>query len=247
MELGEIIQKIINEEVTKAEPPLPYRAPLIGFADAHNPMYGQLSEMIGNEQVLPTDILPTAETVVVFFIPFSKEMAGKVRENALVPITQEWSDYYTVTNQLLSDIVVRLETELKKLGITTASQPPTNNYNDVALTAEWSHKSSAVIAGIGTFGLNHLLVTKAGTMGRINSIVIDAKIPPTSRAETEYCLYYKNGSCKFCVENCPSGALTEEGIDKFRCDSYLTGKNIRNSQQGCPGCSSGPCAWKGFV
>lgn len=247
MELGEKIKSIIIEEVDKADAPFPYREPIIGFADAHDPMYVQLSELIGNEQVLPTEILESAETVVVFFIPYSEDMVRKVRENPFIPITQEWSDYYTVTNELLSKIAERLKEELYRMGITVASQPPTNNYNDVELTAKWSHKSSAVIAGIGTFGLNHLLITKSGTMGRLNSIVIDAKISPTPKVSTEYCLYYKNGTCKFCVNNCPSGALSENGIDKFRCDSYLNGKNIRDSQQGCPACSSGPCAVKGFI
>ncbi|MEQ8154066.1 MAG: epoxyqueuosine reductase [Clostridiaceae bacterium] len=246
MDLAAVIKEIINEETRKAEAPYPYREPLVGFADANDPMFDKLTEIIGNEQVHPTEILPSASTVVVFFLPYSEEMIKKLREHPQVPIAQEWSDYYTVTNKVLSDISDRLTEELEKLGIRAGSQPPTNNYNEDELTAKWGHKSAAVISGIGTFGLNHLIVTKYGTMGRLNSLVIDAWIEPTPRAKTEYCLYYKSGKCRFCVENCPSGALSMEGIDKFRCDAYLNGKNVRDSQQGCPGCSSGPCAFKGF-
>lgn len=246
MNLEEKIKSIINEETAKITKPFPYRQPQIGFADAHDPMYLELSDLIGNKQVHPRELLPDAQTVIVYFIPYAEEMAKKARQNKDVPICQEWSDYYSITNDLLSRIGSRLKLEIEKMGYKVESQPPTNNYDDVNLMAKWAHKSSAVIAGIGTFGLNSLLVTKLGTMGRLNSFVTNAKLMPTKRPDTQYCLYYKNGKCKYCADHCPSGALSTNGIDKFRCDAYLCGKTVRDSQQGCPACSSGPCAVKGF-
>lgn len=246
MELAEKINDILTQEIEKVTPPFPYRTPLVGYADAHDPMFLQLTQIVGNKQVTPSELLPSAQTVIVYFIPFAKEMADLVRKGVNVPIYQEWSDYYTTTNILLANITNHIQSALESLGYEAAIQPPTNNYDDTKLTASWSHKSCAVIAGLGTFGLNHLLITKLGTMGRLGSLVTNAVIPATKRPSTEYCLYYKNGGCKHCVENCPSGALCATGLDKFRCDAYLYGKNIRENQQGCPGCSSGPCAFKGF-
>ncbi|NTV79226.1 MAG: epoxyqueuosine reductase [Clostridiales bacterium] len=246
MDLREIITDILAQEIEKVNPPFPYRTPLIGYADALDPMFLELTKIVGNKQITPLELLPSAKTVIVYFIPFSEEMAVLSRKGGSIPIHQEWSDYYTITNILLANITNQIQFMLEALGFETAIQPPTNNYDDTLLTASWSHKSCAVIAGLGTFGLNHLLITKSGTMGRLGSLVTSAVIPATKRPSTEYCLYYKNGGCKFCVENCPSGALCVTGLDKFRCDAYLYGKNIRDNQQGCPGCSSGPCAFKGF-
>ena len=59
--------------------------------------------------------------------------------------------------------------------------------------------------------------------------------------------FHQNGKCKVCIINCPSGAISPDGtIGKKRCDAYLEGKNIHDWQQGCPQCSLGPCALKGF-
>ncbi len=247
MELESLIKNIILQETENVEAPFVYRTPVVGFADAKDEMYRHLTEIIGNPQLLPTDLLKEAKTVVVFFIPYPEKLGKMIQKEKDIWIFKEWSSYYLRTNKLLSDIAKRLIKELDQIGIIAAGEPPTDNYNPVNLTAKWGHKSSAVIAGIGTFGLNHLLITKSGTMGRLNSLVIDGYVKPTERTNKPQCLYYKNGSCKICVSRCPSGALTEKGIDKFRCNAYLTGKNVHFTGQGCPACSSGPCALKGFA
>ena len=242
--LSEDIENIIKIEVKNSEESYRFREPIIGFASADDPMYEKLTEIIGTKQLLPREILPKAKTVIVYFIPFSFEIIEKIQEKNV--IVQEWSDNYTAGNNLLARISSVLEKTLTDRGISVRTEPPTNNYDPIQLTAKWSHKSSAVIAGIGTFGLNHLLITKSGTAGRLNSLIIDADIPITKRPDSSYCLYYKTGKCKVCVEKCPSGALSTDGFDRFRCNAYLDGKNIHDLQQGCGMCSSGPCAKKGF-
>ena len=150
-------------------------------------------------------------------------------------------------NDLLDHIAKILQVKLRaEFGIMSAMEPPTNNYNDIELTAKWPHKTSAVIAGIGTFGLNRLLITKSGCAGRLNSLIIDKKLEPSARPKSSYCLYYKTGQCFFCAQHCPSGAITKVGWNRFRCNAYLDGKNVRDTEQGCGICSSGPCAARGF-
>jgi len=244
MELSELIAFIIKNEVENHEESFRFREPIVGFASADDPLYDGLSEKIGNVQLHPKEILPGAKTVVVYFIPFSltiiKEIQGKRN------IVTEWSKNYTITNLLLTKISRVLKRQLQAKGVHVATESPTDDFNPIELTTQWSHKASAVISGVGTFGLNHLVITKSGTAGRLNSIIIDAEIPPTSRPDDSYCLYYKTGRCKVCVEKCPSGALQTEHFDRFRCNAYLDGKNIHDLQQGCGMCSAGPCAAKGF-
>ena len=242
--LAEDIKKIIKDEVMKSGESYRFREPIIGFASAEDLMYYELTNIIGSKQLHPKDILPTAKTVIVYFIPFSFEIIDKIQGKNL--IVKEWSDNYTVTNKLLKRISDILQDKLIQWGIDVKTEPPTDNYDPIELTAKWSHKSSAVISGIGTFGLNHLLITKSGTAGRLNSLIIDAYIEPTKRPESSYCLYYKTGKCKVCLEKCPSGALSTDDFDRFRCSAYLDGKNIRDSEQGCGMCSSGPCSKRGF-
>ncbi|MCH3964882.1 MAG: epoxyqueuosine reductase [Clostridium sp.] len=244
-DLSEEIRSIVEDEFANYKYNFRFRSPIIGFADACDPLYDKLSEIIGHKQLHPQDILEGAKTVIVYFIPFSIDVIKKLRGPRV--IVKEWSENYTCGNILLKKISERLESELVRKGINVKSEPPTNNYDPVELTAKWSHKSSAVIAGIGTFGLNHLLITECGTAGRLNSLIIDERIEPTKRPDGSYCLYYKSGKCKVCVEKCPTGALSVEGYDRFRCNAYLDGKNIHDLEQGCGMCSSGPCACRGFI
>ena len=55
-------------------------------------------------------------------------------------------------------------------------------------------------------------------------MVTDLKLPYTARKYSSLhanCLFYKNGSCKKCIERCPYGAITEEGHDKEKCREAL--------------------------
>lgn len=244
MKLEQQIRDIVEKETRDNGAGLLYRTPIVGYADAHDPRYRELDNLIGNPQTLPEEILPGAETVVVFFLPFSKEALEELKKGRR--ISQKWSDYYTGTNQLLKHITGTLAGFLEEQGYPSAQIPPTDDFDLPTLTAKWSHKSSAVIAGIGSFGLNRLLVTEQGTAGRLGSFVTAAKLEPTSGEDVTYCLYYGKGACRACMDRCPSGAISKDGFDRFRCNAYLDGKNIHDLQQGCGLCSSGPCAMKGF-
>lgn len=245
MELSEEINMLARVMVKNHPKSSYYKDPIIGFASAKDPLYDELDDIVGNPQIHPRDMLKGAKTVVVLFLPYS-EVIGKAIQTPHF-VSSVWSDAYMVTNDLLDFMVKTIQNFLKEKGINSVAEPPTENFDHVTKTAKWGHKSNAVIAGIGTFGLNHLIITKEGCLGRIHSFVIDQEIPPTKRPDHSYCLFHQNGSCKICIKNCPSGAICEDGtIDKKRCDAYLEGKNIHDWQQGCPQCSMGPCAMKGF-
>lgn len=242
--LAKRLTKMVIDEVKHHKESELFREPLVGFAHAEDPLYNKLDELIGIPQIHPKIMLQEAKTVMVYLLPFSEKVVKSIRQDK--KIVQDWSHCYTVTNKLLDHIKGRIISECHQLGIVAVAEPPTENYDEVELTAVWAHKSSAVIAGLGTFGLNRLLITKAGTAGRLGSVVMDADIPATERPAISYCLFYQSGKCRVCAQRCPSGALTTGGFDRFRCNGYLDGKNVHELQQGCGMCSSGPCALKGF-
>ena len=114
--------------------------------------------------------------------------------------------------------------------------------------SDWSHKHVAYVAGLGTFGLHHMLITAQGCGGRLGTLVTDATIKATPRPAHEACLYKHNGTCGACVERCVAGALTETGanFDRHACYSVCLQNAERHADLGladvCGRCAVGvPC------
>jgi epoxyqueuosine reductase len=128
-------------------------------------------------------------------------------------------------------------------GIRAAWQPPTHNFDPDRLVSRWSHKSVGAIAGLGQFGHHHMLITRAGCAGRLASIVLDVDVSPTSFEDGAYCAYDRG--CRVCIERCPVGALTENGLDRARCYARCLENDARLPQweaDVCGKCATGPCA-----
>ena len=193
--------------------------PLVGFADATDPLFLELKRAVSPSHALPGDLLRQARTVVVYFLPFDK---GIAKSNRRGPHASEaWATAYVETNQLIRDVNDRLAEVLEQAGFRTSLLPPTHNFDEDRLISDWSHKHVAYIAGLGTFGLHHLLITKKGCCGRLGSLVTDAQAQPTLQPEREACLYKFNGTCHVCVKRCVNGALQEEGFDRHKCYAML--------------------------
>ncbi|GAB6153925.1 epoxyqueuosine reductase [Desulfosporosinus burensis] len=244
LKLAKIIIDSINFQVDQAKTLTQYRKPLIGFASVHDPLFNQMKEIIGPHHLHPTELLPDAQTVIAFFLPFTETIVAANRKDS--QIAREWAIAYIETNELIATISSELKQVLASQGINVATQPATHNFNEQDLTASWSNKSMAYVAGLGTFGLNHLLITSAGCAGRCGSMVISAEITPSPRPATENCLYIRDSKCQFCVNNCPTGALTLQGLDKHTCYAHLLEVDKQFPDLGlcdiCGKCSVGPCA-----
>lgn len=241
MNFADKICIIIENTVKNAKTITQYRKPLVGFASAKDPFFNKMKKIIGTHIVHPQELLPEAETVAVFFIPFAENVIRANRKGDLP--AKEWVLALVETNQLIETIYEELTKMLAADGIKTVSAKVTYNFNEKDFTADWSHKSVAYVAGLGTFGVNHQLITQAGSAGRLGSMVISAKIPPTPRPSQEFCRYYREGKCLFCVNKCPAGALKVQGLDKKRCYQHLQQiAKYRDLCDACGKCASGPCA-----
>ena len=244
MELAKKVVERINGLLSSVCTITPYREPLVGYASAQDNLFYQMKEVIGPHHLLPQEMLPDAKTVIAFFLPFGEEIVKANRQEK--EVAKEWAKAYEETNQLIGDISVRLKNELEMQGIKATFQKATHNFNEIDLTASWSHKSAAFVAGLGTFGVNKMLITPAGCAGRFGSLVISAEIPPSPRPSEEYCLYYREGKCLACVKNCPVGALSIEEIDKKKCYKQLlqVAALFPGLCDVCGKCNIGPCALK---
>ncbi len=101
----------------------------------------------------------------------------------------------------------------------------------------------AVKAGIGWIGNNRqLIIPHKGSYFFIGELLIDAELEYDKPFTANHC-----GKCRKCIDNCPTGALSDDGFDARKCLSYLTieyrgelpeniGKKMENRFYGCDCC-----------
>ncbi len=79
-------------------------------------------------------------------------------------------------------------------------------------------REGAVRAGIGFYGKNTMLITRRhGSWVVLGTLVTQVEIEATPQLELDC------GSCRLCIDACPTGALDEPGtLDATRCLSYWT-------------------------
>lgn len=246
--LAQLIIDTVRRDVTEAGTVTAYREPLVRFADASNPRFSELQRLVGTDHMLPQDLLAGTESVVSYFIPFENDVV-KANTRDRRAVADEWALAYVETNELIGRIAVHLIALLADRGVRAASEPASGNFSSDSLTSRWSHKSVAVIAGLGGFGLHHMVITDAGCAGRLGSLVIDAPLPVAPVDHRERCLWFYDGSCRACVEGCPMDALSDDAaIDKQRCwerclDVAELYEHLGTAEV-CGKCVIGPCSFE---
>ena len=116
-------------------------------------------------------------------------------------------------------IIQHMKGILEDIGVKSSDNPARMAFDMERLIHRWSQRHVARICGLGNFGINNMLITEMGYAGRYGSFVIDAALPYNEYVMDEYCLYKSNGNCAVCVKACPTGALTLDGFDRYKCYS----------------------------
>ena len=225
-QIEDLIDQFIADFSTRGQ--TRWGKPLIGYARADDPLFISLKDYISPTHALPRDFLDSAETVICYFLPFTEAVINSNKTGRYS--SKLWGVAYIETNRLINKMNEFLKDRLISSGYKAAFVPATHNFNKEKLISDWSHRSAAYIAGLGTFGLNHMLITANGCCGRVGSIITSLKVEPTRRYDRELCLHKINGSCGRCVKKCVNNALAVDGLDRHRCYQMLleNGERLRN-------------------
>ena len=205
-----------------------WRKPLLVTAGADG-RFDRLPQIAARDHALPQELLPSAGSVVVFFVPFVKAIAVENHKGEIP--CRNWGLAYEATNRLINRLSRHIQQHLEKRGYKTELTPATHNFDPVKLVSRWSHKHLGYLAGLGRFGVNAQLITPSGCAGRLGSLVTDAELGDSPLVEEKELCLYKNGhKCLVCVKRCPVGAVSESGIDRKLCWQRLNFNQARTEE-----------------
>lgn len=176
--------------------------PLVGFAPAGR-WDAPLFEPWVPEAFRPRAIFPETNTVIVIGLPVS------------LPVLESapsiwYHELYRTVNTLLDEAGYRIASALTADGCPSV-WIPRDGYGSISVLLErpvafFSHRHAALLAGLGNFGTNNMLLTpEFGPRVRFASILTPAEITPDPVLEKSLCI-----RCGQCVRACPVHALDEE-------------------------------------
>jgi epoxyqueuosine reductase QueG len=167
---------------------------------------------------MPNDILPDAESIISYFVPFQEYI---VKSNIKGPMAStEWAVANIKTDNLIRMINENIELLMRKNGHKSAKISVVHSFDVKKLVHTWSHMHIAQIAGIGTFGINNMLITKNGCCGRFGSILINYKLSEYKQVgeQKEKCLNKLHGTCGACQSNCVAKCFGSNNyFDRQKC------------------------------
>ena len=246
--IKEIITSCVENENSLFVEYNTWRKPLISSIDANNQQINSLKAIVSKDHLLPHDILQDAKSIICFFIPFTDEINKSNISNRIS--SKEWALTYIRTNTLIARISNEIELLMKSAGYTVGKIPATHNFDTKTLMSNWSHRHIAYFAGLGSFGINNMLITEHGCCGRLGSIVTNYPLKERNIVNhKEKCLNKINGSCGFCIKKCVNQALNEKEFNRFVCyemclENAEFHKNIGYADV-CGKCLVGlPCSYK---
>lgn len=209
------IVNFVKEYENKEDISTTWREPLVGFADANHEDIIHIREYTFEEHLMPSDILENPTTIIAYFVPFTKDIANSNVDGEIA--SEKWTVAYQETNEMFVRLNNYIIKKIEEMGYHAAVCKVAGDFETYILKSKWSHRHIAKVAGLGTFGINNMLITKEGCCGRYFTIVTDLPVSPDKPIEEEMCLYKRNKSCLVCVKHCFSGALTEDSYDRFKC------------------------------
>lgn len=244
--IREIIEKSIGKYCEANGIEHIWEEPIVGFADAKSQSFSKLKTVVKADHCVPGDFLEDASIVVSYFLPFKREIGKSNKQEGLA--SEVWADAYKHTNAMSSGINQDIIDYLKGLDYKAVEPGKAIGFAEEELKSRWSQRHVAYIAGIGTFGINNMLISEKGGCGRYFSVITNLDVTPDEIVKEERCKYKVDKTCGACVKRCKGEALTYEGFDRFKCYESCSENREKYGYSVCGKCVVElPCSHKNPV
>jgi epoxyqueuosine reductase len=250
--------------------------PIVAFADGDDPIFRDLKTVIGDFHLTPREIMekyvaakrwqfgPTATLDAISVVSWALPLTRKTRvleRSSPFGGSPRYNHSRWIGIKLYESLEQHVASLLEVMRC-NAIAPTQSKFFEIKqmpggwMAANWSERHVAYTSGLGTFGLNGLMITDRGCAVYLGSVICDKTLKPTPRAESHVanCPYYRDGSCGRCIEHCTGSAISKEGRSNIACLNNLRDeqakkvrsagleKNLVGPAPACGRCSTGlPC------
>jgi len=216
-----------------------FSSPLIGVVAGNDQIFLKFKEVVGAEHFTPLEMwkecgqeeLPANQLRIVSIVfPYVKKIRDESKNIIQLPRVTLPADIYSVgrnyANEFMVSILKHCISYFQKKGFMAVAGVLSEVFTIIAkgtFYSTWSERHVAFATGLGTFSLHEGLITEVGCNIRLASMITNAPLEITPRKYKEpysNCLYLTKGTCKTCIEKCPTNAITENGHDKTKCYNY---------------------------
>jgi epoxyqueuosine reductase QueG len=192
----------------------------------------------------PTDILPSARSVVVMGMRIGRGVRHVQRTANLS--SEKSAKYgifvyqvfgYNILNDKMNLAAYALGKLLEQEGHTTVPIPASPPYNSKDLLAVFSQRHAAVAAGLGQFGWHKMVMFPVdGPKVRLVSLITEAELEPSPPYQGPQ-LCDPDACGRVCAQVCPTKCLSDQESVSFEID----GVSIEHGGFDKRRCLSAPC------
>ena len=227
-----------------------FEPPIFCYGSADDELYTRYKspDIIGDHFMTPKEWLPTAKTVVAFYIPYTERIRKANARDYEWP-AEEWLHGRVEGQAFLNELSMYVQKLLSDAGYESLvpALDPRIKVGSATYkhTSNWSERHVAFACGLGTFGLSKGIITKKGMCGRLGSVITEMDTLKDVRHYSdvyEYC-----SMCGACISHCPARAISiEEGKKHQPCGEFLDKtREKEHPRYGCGKCQVGvPCEIK---
>jgi epoxyqueuosine reductase QueG len=177
-------------------------ADLVGIAGIDSPLLREHGEE-------PEKLLPGAQSLISIGVALNRAAvcSGNIRLNRYDSMC-----VYERLNHISLETIRLLTREGARAVSVSPYLPVDMSSESKGMKGEVNHKTVAAIAGLGSIGLNRLLVTaEFGPFVRLGTVITDATLSADQPLDENPC-----DQCELCRTACPVEAIQEDGTLDYR-------------------------------
>ena len=187
----------------------------------------------------PKELLPEAKSMIMVLMNYYPRQ-WQPADRPQIAAYAYGNDYHHIVKSKLAELAEEInKVAPHKYAVFCDSAPVLERY--------W-----AAGAGLGWIGKNGMLVNpKLGTFTFIGTLITSLDLEPSGEMEN------RCGTCRKCIDACPTGAIIDKTIDARKCLSYQTIEKrgeidnelieaAKNTLYGCDRCQLA-CPWNRFA